>query len=400
MYSSLPPTTPGTSHNRLAPSRGRGPPARSAGSSTAPRGRGRRAARRCGSTGTRRPGPATPGPAARPGRGRRAPRPAPRPAPRASRGSTSTAASPATSPAAVSCEVTTATPWAMASSTGSPKPSCRLGRQNTAGPGQQGPLVGLGDEAELADPAVGRPDVALQVLVPAPGPDQHQVQSVAIEPSEGLEQDGQVLARLDGAGPHHVGLVEVVGGPHPLDLGRGGPGLRPPPTAPAPGGPGRSRSGRTRPSWPGTGTPPGGRPGGPARRPRWKNRSPRRVEWAGSSQEAEVVHGDHQGHGGWRHGHARDVDDVDRARWRAPPPGGAAGATTRRGPGGSGAAGARRWWAPTARAADGGDGRSPPSAPGRRGPAGPARRPAPRRRCLRARGASTVRGSPRPGPEP
>ena len=41
---------------------------------------------------------------------------------------------PATSRMAGMSDATTAVPWLMASSTGSPKPSCRLGKANTVAP--------------------------------------------------------------------------------------------------------------------------------------------------------------------------------------------------------------------------------------------------------------------------
>ena len=174
VYSSLPPTTPGTSHSRLRPMR------------CGARHRRLGARPRLGSVTAIVAGPIgplavgeldrlavrghEPGRGAAPGELGLGPPPTCRAEPLGpagssssdasaaamadgSSGSTVSPASPTTSAVAVPAEVTTGVPWAIASSTGRPKPSCRLGKQNDRRRGVERRQVGRGHEPDAPDPA-------------------------------------------------------------------------------------------------------------------------------------------------------------------------------------------------------------------------------------------------------
>ena len=107
---------------------------------------------------------------------------------------------------------TTAVPCAIASSTGRPKPSWRLGSTNRSAPRYSAPsrsaATGPASTMRGRDPLTRRPD-ALVGAEPAGRPHEHEaVRDSGLDGSrEGVDHDRDVLARFERPDPQHVGLV-------------------------------------------------------------------------------------------------------------------------------------------------------------------------------------------------
>ena len=132
---------------------------------------------------------------------------------------TSRAAPPATSRTAGMSDATTAVPWLMASSTGRPNPSWRLGKANTAAPAYSDHSSSSADRAELAQ--VGPRAAAIGGRAPdrrssQPGiAGQHQRASARRlagllrrpQAGHGRHEGSDPLARFEAADPQHEGPV-------------------------------------------------------------------------------------------------------------------------------------------------------------------------------------------------
>ena len=80
--------------------------------------------------------------------------------------------------------------------------------------------------AEHADAVAGARgeirEMRFEILVPAARPDEHELDVRVVEPGEGADQAGEVLARLDRARPEDEPLRQRIRGPHARDVsGRG-----------------------------------------------------------------------------------------------------------------------------------------------------------------------------------
>ena len=146
--------------------------------------------------------------------------------PSTSSGRTKRAASPATSRSAGMSAHTTAVPCAIASTTGMPNPSCRLGNANRSAPAKSANRCSrpTGPSRRTRSPSACATAAVTVVGLPSRWPGQHESvrHRVGVEPRERVEQHPHVLAGLEGSGPEHVRpVVDRVGPACTFDVGVG-----------------------------------------------------------------------------------------------------------------------------------------------------------------------------------
>ena len=239
-------------------------------------------------------------------------------------------------------EVTTGVPWAMASSTGRPKPSSQAREAEQVGAGVERRAGRRDRRSRRVDPSAEPCQSAAEVLVPTLGAGEDQVDVGAAEPLEGREQ-----ARRGSCGARWCRSRARSG-----RRCRSGPARRRPPRRRRPCGVDAPRheaqaggveavAGAVVERGLRRAHHEGGVAAGELDGRGGRSRTPRRVNCSGSREERQVVDGHHQRRRRRRAPPSPWRGSRRPGRWPARPPGAAASATTRTAPAGA-AAGPRR----------------------------------------------------------